>query len=527
VRRIEPPTGATEQFREGATVRMQQICRITAAIAALGVAVLSPGFARAQCFNYTITAGSGGVIVPGTADIGNHCDDCYTTFTFPFPILFYADAYTSANIGSNGVIGFTNQALDYENACPLMVRTVHTPFLMPMWDDLFTLDGASGEGIFSAVTGTSPNQTLYLEWRTRYCCAGGAPVTDFEVVFHEGSPQFEIIYGTFDRDDRGGATIGAANGTGRFVQFGACNTPGLITPGLVLSFQCAPPIGRCCTNGNCSLTIQDACTGAGGTWDGAHLDCGNTPYDIIQGTGTMDPGVEDTGNHVDDGLTAITLPFPVIIYGVPFATANVCSNGNLQFVVWDNYAGDYFNECLPFGLVSDPTILAYWDDLVTTDAAQGMGVFTSTTGTAPQRVFNIEWRARHFSNPVGPPNYNFEIRLFEDNSRFQIVFGETVDSGASATIGVQDGSGTMTEFECNTGGANAGVVLSFVPRGGNVCPAACRADLDGNGRLNIQDFWAFLAFYASGNPRADIDGNGQINAQDFHAFLDLYVLGCP
>src|SRR5205814_236819 len=31
-----------------------------------------------------ITSGAG-AIVPGTTDIGNHCDDCLTTITLPFP----------------------------------------------------------------------------------------------------------------------------------------------------------------------------------------------------------------------------------------------------------------------------------------------------------------------------------------------------------------------------------------------------------------------------------------------------------
>src|SRR5437879_8910850 len=39
----------------------------------------------------------------------------------------------------------------------------------------------------------------------------------------------------------------------------------------------------------------------------------------------------DVGNHCDDCTTALTLPFPVHVYDQTFSTANVGSNGNLQF----------------------------------------------------------------------------------------------------------------------------------------------------------------------------------------------------
>ena len=43
------------------------------------------------------------------------------------------------------------------------------------------------------------------------------------------------------------------------------------------------------------------------------------------------PGVDDIGNHTDDGLTFITLPFTVNLYGSSFTGANVGSNGALFF----------------------------------------------------------------------------------------------------------------------------------------------------------------------------------------------------
>src|SRR5207244_1217100 len=53
------------------------------------------------CAGFTIIQGSGS-IVPGTTDIGNHCDDCVTTLTLPFSYTLYDQTFTSINLSSNG-----------------------------------------------------------------------------------------------------------------------------------------------------------------------------------------------------------------------------------------------------------------------------------------------------------------------------------------------------------------------------------------------------------------------------------------
>ena len=69
-------------------------------------------------------------------------------------------------------------------------------------------------------------------------------------------------------------------------------------------------------------------------------------YNFTLGTATFVPGVTDTGNHCDDCLTSISLPFPVMLYDQSFTTANVGSNGSLQFGA-TNPSFDV--TCSPFG----------------------------------------------------------------------------------------------------------------------------------------------------------------------------------
>src|SRR5439155_17018890 len=89
----------------------------------------------------------------------------------------------------------------------------------------------------------------------------------------------------------------------------------------------------------------------------------------------------------------------------------------------------------------DEAILPYQDDLHP-DAqpdcsvfASGCGVFTSVSGTAPNRVFNIEWRTAYFG---ASGTANFKVRLYGDSpSCFDVIYGSTVDNGSSEVSGVQ------------------------------------------------------------------------------------------
>ena len=54
----------------------------------------------------------------------------------------------------------------------------------------------------------------------------------------------------------------------------------------------------------------------------------------------------------------------------------------------------------------------------------------------------------------------------------------------------------------------------------------CAADLDGDGDIDAEDFFAYLDLFASGDDGADIDGDGDIDAEDFFGYLDLFAAGC-
>jgi len=209
-----------------------------------------------------------------------------------------------------------------------------------------------------------------------------------------------------------------------------------------------------------SATETSACTAGGG--------CPFCPlYTITTSTGNaIVPGDTDIGNHCDDCATPITLPFPVTVYGATFTTANVSSNGSVDLV---GNASPFGTSCpLPDGRI-DESILPFQGDLFTTNA--GFGIFTSISGVAPNRIFNIEWRAQYFP---GTGNANFEVRLYETGACFDVIYGATDDSGSAEESGVQkSATGPATQFSCLEGTLTSGLKVTYCPHD---CPAPVPTD---------------------------------------------------
>jgi hypothetical protein len=145
-------------------------------------------------------------------------------------------------------------------------------------------------------------------------------------------------------------------------------------------------------------------------------------------------GVDDIENHCDDCTTPVPLPFTFTFYGTSYDEARVSSNGNLQFA---SSASTFTNTELP-NTDTNEAIFPYFDDLRTDTS--GHGVFVKTVGTAPNRVFIIEWRTSYFGN--NDQEAFFEVQLEETTNEIYMVYGQTRDNGATATAGIQQAYGT-------------------------------------------------------------------------------------
>jgi hypothetical protein len=182
-------------------------------------------------------------------------------------------------------------------------------------------------------------------------------------------------------------------------------------------------------------------------------------YTITEGTGTIVPGTTDTGNHCVWCDTLIPLPFPFVLYNQTFTAVNVTSSGRLDFVC-SNEPGYYPESCLPVPPHNCPydfTIFALWNGWSTlTDSpscstwANGCGIFTSISGTAPNRIFNIEWHVLLAGDTT--QTGNFEVRLYENdpNNRFDVIYDVSQTRyNASDAAGVQGSIAFFTQDFCN------------------------------------------------------------------------------
>lgn len=219
------------------------------------------------------------------------------------------------------------------------------------------------------------------------------------------------------------------------------------------------------------------------------LPVGQAPgnhYTITSSTapGTISGGTLVPGTQDDDATAAITLPsgFAFSVYGNAVTALTGDTNGTLQFAASGSTSAG--NSALPGGF-SAPTLSAFWDDLdLRTSVATGGGIYTQVNGSAPNRTFDIEWRAKRYQSggTLGAPTVVFMIRLHETSNLIEVFYTNVTGNGggsggASATVGIQrQSSGSdFDQFSFNTASLTAGQKLTFTLPPGicNVGPGVC------------------------------------------------------
>src|SRR6266480_1451988 len=180
-------------------------------------------------------------------------------------------------------------------------------------------------------------------------------------------------------------------------------------------------------------------------------------YTFALGGSTFVSGVTDIGNHCDNCGTAITLPFPVTLYDQTFTTASAGSNGHLTFGT--SYDGSDIT-CSPFGNTIATYVMApYWADQCTSNcgntACSDCGIFTTTTGTAPNRVFYVEFRTQYFNQTTDLLDY--EIALYENGTPpFRYIYNHIVraplPNDSQLVIGVKRDNTVLTQYVCDARG---------------------------------------------------------------------------
>jgi hypothetical protein len=406
------------------------------------------------------------------------------------------DAFTDRDL-----VGFSVTTAD--PACgSLVIGTAPTDFIVNLSDPAdpatvdasdFTVNGtaadsaalSNGDQTITFTFSTSPvvagENTMHIDAGAIHQASNNDPILEFDCTFRYAITQLEVT----DTDPPvGGTFTPPAPGTyDYFVNWNMAVDPSSVQDSdLQLSGNTGASVtGHSLENGDTTIhftlnipfggtlsahiaagAITDAFGNPNADFSGNYTVEGCPPgqYTITPGTDTIVAGDTDIGNHTDDGTTFIPLPFSFTLYDQTYNGVRVSSNGNAQFVSDDSF---WVSVCLPW-TDHDYTIFPMWSDQCTGDCfnvtCTGCGIFTSTTGSAPNRIFNIEWRTALYNSGATGPTENYELRVYENSQtlQFDVVYGNTTGANSTQMFvgGVQgnSGAGFFTQDFCLPIGSN-------------------------------------------------------------------------
>lgn len=179
--------------------------------------------------------------------------------------------------------------------------------------------------------------------------------------------------------------------------------------------------------------------------------CGNADGSYPQASTLVDL----TG---DDQRAVVDLPFAVPFYGINYTSISVTTNGSAAFGA---ASSTQTNREIPSTLTPNGALYPMWDDLMVDASA---GVYTTVVGTAPHRRFVIEWRnVRSYFD--AEQRLSFAAEIGEDGGiiyRYKDVAGTSYESGSSATIGLENETGTVAfQYSFNTSVLTDGTAIAF------------------------------------------------------------------
>ncbi len=169
-------------------------------------------------------------------------------------------------------------------------------------------------------------------------------------------------------------------------------------------------------------------------------------YQFAATAGTFTPLTGGTPLAIlgDDQIAPATIPFPFSFDGVPYTTAYVSSNGYVSF---NSSAATFsYNNALAGGTIATdkPLVAPFWDDL---NGTGGSAAYT-TTGTAPTRVFTVEWLNFFRYSTTNGPQLSLQVKLYEGTNVVQFVYRREANAFSSingASIGIASAVSNNTD----------------------------------------------------------------------------------
>ncbi|MFV8347656.1 LamG-like jellyroll fold domain-containing protein [Flavobacterium sp. ZB4P13] len=149
-------------------------------------------------------------------------------------------------------------------------------------------------------------------------------------------------------------------------------------------------------------------------------------YNALSGTDTS------LGTNDDDAISsAITLPFSFTFAATAYTQIKVSSNGFISF----GAPGTQFLNSLANAAGQKPFLFSLWDDLQNRVIPRYI-----VTGTAPNRIFKVEWSQQEWDYNSNADVISFQVWLYETTNVIEYVYnqGASVVNNGSASIGIYD-----------------------------------------------------------------------------------------
>ncbi|MEV7403753.1 S8 family serine peptidase [Streptomyces sp. NPDC091267] len=186
-------------------------------------------------------------------------------------------------------------------------------------------------------------------------------------------------------------------------------------------------------------------------------------YSCTPGSYSWIAGKTNVALSGDENAKAVALPFPVTYYGVPYTSANITTNGLVNFL--SPRLGDYANTALPAAAQPNGAVAAFWDDL-TLDKKSS--VQTATTGAAGKRSFAIVWNNAALVSDTSV-RITFEAVFDEATGAITLQYKgigtKASQQGSSATVGMENQAGTdALQYSFNESVLKDASAIRFSPK---------------------------------------------------------------
>ena len=368
-------------------------------------------------------------------------DDDESDVTMEFDFVLNGIFSKQLTIGSNGAMRFGELGAQISNLNQALSLDSDENIIAPMWDDLIS---STNGRIYYQTFGAAPDRIFIVEWSdfsSFNLSSGSSPGTaTFEVKLFESSNTIEfhyqdVVFDDTTTDNGKSATVGIGGDSGAIQH---SYNEAVLSNATALSFSRIH---------SADYTIRYS------------NDANGPVYDFVD--------ISSTGTALglgDDGEANVTMDFDLFLSNYSSKFMTIGNNGAIRFGQLNTqiFAGN--NE-----LINDMAgniIAPFWDDL----SAQTGDVYYQTIGTAPNRVFIVQWNNRpHFASGAGVGEVTFEVKLFEDSNIIEFHYEDVLfddldyDDGQSATIGV-GGSINAAQFSYDSAQISNHTAISFVPK---------------------------------------------------------------